>query len=919
MRFFPRASSFLTRVSMACLLGAAILFSPCVFGAKKKLEKKKAEKPAAVKKAEEEKDKDIPKAMPVTDADLPKPPEKPFEKVIEREKAAAKSGEKIVERPLADDAEYQAGLRALADGWPQVAAVKFEKLMGNRAFNRADTARLTEHLVDALLRSRQWKKALVAITLFDVPDSPFWEGQALLMDGNYHDAENALKEYLRGKNPRYAPLAHLTLAKAIIAQGRENTGRKELREVAEDTKSEYALLASQWVSESELLVGREEAVLKRWDPGTEKMEPKTGYLVSCALMARNGPGDLSRAEHILQHLVGKESEKFTSLREHDAVASRLAEVYELQGRHRLAEKFLREYIEESAFSNFYDQLFAQLERVRSVEDDDTLDSYLRWASTPSMLERRTYAWFYIAQWLIHSGKAELALGYLEGLHALVPAHPRDSETMRLMMSIYGSLHADERVLELAGDWRQRHGSGGKDVVDFLTAIIRFSRGEYADAMALFQRSAAAAADGVQRRRALFNLGVAAMMGDSQAGYERAVSALGPASDADAESAKVQPDDASAANLQLEHALHLAKDHDTGAEDALRDFIKGHPNHARNAEAQIALAEFCLLDVPPRAKAAQAALDAAASVVQADDAATRERLDYTRVWAAEAADDLPLVAALGQDFAQHWPVSARVDEMRMKSAQAYFRQGDFLRARTQFQQLEEDHPDSPYAETALFFAAKSSMSLISTPDLNKALDLFGEVVRRAGPLAVEARWQQVAIKRQQNKLSEAIAALDAMIATKPPPEGESLAAMLLEKGELLVLQSRESPRSLDDAAEVFRSAVAVPGIPRQWRWRGQVLLAQTQERLGKSNESLETSHDLIESAIAAGSGTKPLTPQEMTWFYRAGFMATDILEAQKEWEAAARLCERIAATNGPRSVEAKDRATRIREVHFLWDK
>lgn len=913
MGFFLRAST-LTRLATAGLLGAAMVFSPCVFGARQKPEKKKAEKPAA-----REAEKPIPKAMPVTDADLPKPPEKPFEKVLEREKAAAKSGEKIVERPLADDAEYQAGLRALADGWPQVAAVKFEKLMGTRAFSRKDTARLTEHLVDALLRSRQWKKALVALTLFEVPDSTFWEGQALLMDGNYHDAENALKEYLRGKNLRYAPQAHLSLAKAIIAQNRENTGRKELREVAEDPKNEFALPAAQWVSESELLVGREEAVLKRWDPGTDRMEPKTAYLVSCALMARAAPGDLSRAEHILEHLVGKESEKLTTLREHDAVASRLAEVYELQGRHRLSEKFLREYIEESGFSNFYDQLFAQLERVRSVEDDDTIECYLRWASTPSMMERRTYAWFYIAQWLVHSGRSELALGYLEALHALAPNHPRDSETMRLMMSIYGSLHADDRVLELAGDWRQRHGSGGKDVVDFLTAIIRFSRGDYADAMTLFQRSAAAAADGVQRRRALFNLGVAAMLGDSQAGYERAVSALGPASDADAETAKVQPDDASAANLQLEHALHLAKEHDTGAEEALRDFIKNHPGHARNAEAQIALAEFCLLDVPPRAKAAQAALEAAASVVQADDAAMRERLDYTLVWAAEAADDLALVATLGQEFAQHWPASPRLDEMRMKSAQAYFRQGDFLRARTQFQQLEEDHPDSPYAETALFFAAKSSMSLISTSDLNKALDLFSEVVRRAGPLAVEARWQQVAIKRQQNKLSEAIAVLDNMISTKPPPEGESLVAVLLEKGELLVLQSRESPKSLDDAAEVFRSAVEVPNIARQWRWRAQVLLAQTQERLGKSHESLETSHDLIEDGIAAGGGTKPMTPQEMTWFYRAGFMAADILEAQKEWEAAARLCERIAGTNGPRANEAKDRATRIREVHFLWDK
>jgi tetratricopeptide (TPR) repeat protein len=356
-----------------------------------------------------------------------------------------------------------------------------------------------------------------------------------------------------------------------------------------------------------------------------------------------------------------------------------------------------------------------------------------------------------------------------------------------------------------------------------------------------------------------------------------------------------------------------------AEQALQDFIKDHPGHARLAEAQLALAEFCLLDAPPRAKTAQTALDAAAAAVAPDDTALRERLAYTRIWTAEAEEDLPKVASLGQDFAAHWPNSPRVDEMRMKAAQAYFRMGDFLQARTQFKTLEEDHPESRYAETALYFAGKSAMSLISAKDLEDALNSFDRVVQRNGPLAAEARWQEVAIKRQQGNVQEAITALDAMIAAKPPAEGENLAALLLEKGELLVLESRESPKSMEDAAEVFRSAVATQGIARQSRWRAQVLLAQTQEKLGKSNESLETSHDLIEDGITAGNSAKALSPQELTWFYRAGFLAVDILESQKQWEAAAKLCERIAQTSGGRADEAKDRATRIREEHFLWDK
>jgi hypothetical protein len=102
----------------------------------------------------------------------------------------------------------------------------------------------------------------------------------------------------------------------------------------------------------------------------------------------------------------------------------------------------------------------------------------------------------------------------------------------------------------------------------------------------------------------------------------------------------------------------------------------------------------------------------------------------------------------------------------------------------------------------------------------------------------------------------------------------------------------------------------------------VLLAQCLQQSGKSAEALEACHDVIESFLSSnGSATdaSPVTPQGHTWFYRAGFMALDLLESKKEWAGAATLADRLAQAGGERASEAAQRATRLRLEHFLWNK
>ena len=814
---------------------------------------------------------------------------------------------------LADRADYQAALRALDEKLPQAAAVKFERMLKDKSLPREEAAKVSTRLVDALARSGEPDRLLMVLSFFDVPESLYWKAQAYLLAGKYREAESALRSYIDSPNPALVVLAKLSLGQVLFAEGRENTGRKLIREQGESgNDSALSQSAQLWTLESEVIAGRSEMVLRRLEH-SDRENPELEFVRASALIEK---GDAGAAAPILRNLL--KNEQKLNRRLHDAVVVRLAQAFEAQGRLRESERLLQRFIKESASSPFFDQAFASLDRVKSAEEGDTVTKYKTWADSKDAPERRTYAMFYHAKCLAQDGKSETAVQELEKFRAMAPGHPRASESLRLLMTMQGAMHNDDRALELAREWRALYGSGGDDTVDFLTGMIRFSRSEYADAAGLFQRSADAAVNILQKQRALYNMGISALKGALPEEYARAVSQLQAPADAGTDAASTTPaNNTVVADLAIERALNLASKRDAGAENALRDFIKSYPAHARWMEAQIALAEFCLLDLPPRVKSAQSALDAAATGKDISPE-WREHLDYARVWVREAEENYVGVTEEGLRFIQSWPKSAYRDEVRMKIAQAYYRQEDFPKARAQFELVEDEHAESPFAEVAQFFAAKSAMSTLNAKDLDKALDLFSEVAQRGGPLAIEARRQQALIKRLQGRESDALIVIESLLTAKPPPEGESLVSMLVEKGELLALQVREDPKKLEEAVNIFRRVTQYASVGRFWRMRGGVLLAQSLQRLGKSNEAIEACHDVLEACLAPGLA-QPLTPQEHIWLYRAGFMAIEILEGQKQWDSAARMADRLAQTSGERAKEAKDRATRIRLEHFLWDK
>ncbi len=824
--------------------------------------------------------------------------------------AEAQPANKLVDAP-----GYQAALRASSQGLHDVAAVKYQRLLKERVWPNDEGRILSERLVDALIRSRQPQQALQALALLEIPEGSFWKGQALLQQRKYRDAETSLKEYLE-KGGANVAAAKLALGRAITAQGRENTGRQYFK----DLLNTSALVTEQaWLlwNESEIVVGRSPAVLKRL--GDYRGTPEVEFLKACAhLKMRDG----KQAEILLRRILEPKVEISQFL--HDASVIRLAEAYALQGRPSTATRMLINFLDSDVPSRFFEQAFATLSVVSAEEDkEDYIEKLEVWSATSTPGERRGLAMYYLAQEEVAEGRNDVAIRLLESLHQEFPAHQRTDQILRQLMSLHGIVRADERVLELANEWRSLYGSGGEDTVDFLTGTIRFSRGEYDDAYTLFHRSASQASDALQKQRAIYNAAISALVAGQNRLFQNCV-----AETAELAAATVNPDktkDAKdqsanvdqAARLLLERALHLATNRESGGEDALLEFIQTHPADPRAAEAYTAIAELCLLDVPVRSKAAHAALESARKLPDLS-APARERLDYTSLWLREAEQDYAKVASEGLAFLAQWPQSTRRDEIRIKTSQAFYRLEDYGKAQAQFEELVEEHPESPYAETALFFAGKAAMNLLTTEGVEKALTLWADVVARSGPLAPEARRLQAAAKRRLGKEGEALLVVEDLLAATPPPSGDTLYSLQAEKGELLVLLSRSDPKRLEEAAQVFAALTQNATASRHWRSRAGVLLAQCYRQQAKDSEALEACYNVVEACLTKLS-TEPITPAEHQWFYRAGFIALEILEAREEWEAAANFADRLATSGGDRSEEAKQRATRLRLEHFLWEK
>lgn len=822
----------------------------------------------------------------------------------------------LLAEELQDNNEFRLAHQALSDGLPGVAATKATRLLEQKGWSRTDRLTLAGLAVESWVRAKDGRAALALLAAEQVPNKPFWQAQAHVVAGELDAARQLLEDRLQSEEA--TSQEKLLLAQVWLALQQTAPARELLVILRRAAPPETARRARLMMDELDLNSGNFQPALDDLAKlPVNEADPTASLLRARALL------ELARYAEAETALTGLVASSGGGERVHHAAAVLLAETRLRQARPAECIEALVQFLDNTTDSLLWSEAFDLL--ARAIESDPLHvlppDAALRWITEGNTVQRqalqplastqtfRGHAMLLMSRWLLSQKRMMEGLGLLEAMVQLHHGHPQGAEAMRLALETYGALKADGRVTALANQWRQRYGAGQSAMVDFVTAGTAYTRSDYAQAATLFQAAANVAVTLAERRAALYNAGVAALRAGEAVLYQSLLSQLEIVSAGAAATVKTGD---TAADLELDQALDLAARGQPAAAEALRAFIQKHSGHPRLVQAHIALAETLLAQIPTDFAASENSLSAAAALPGATEGQLQQ-IAITRLWMLDKQGQLKALTVAGNDFLLQWPEAAQAASVRMKIADAFYRLENFASARTEFELVAQKYATSAYADTALYFAGMAAISMMSDEGRESAIDLWQQLAERGGPLSIPARQQQALAKRRAGQEAEALKLLDSLLTEKNLSE-DMHRSLTCERAEILMLLGKTDPPQLDKAVTTLRQLLREDDLTYLWSARAGYTLAAVLNAAGRTNEALEACYNVVQ----ASGFTGPANPAEFRWYYRAGFFGIELLEATKEWEAAARLAEKLAVSSGDRAAEAKELATRIRLEHFIWD-
>jgi len=563
-----------------------------------------------------------------------------------------------------------------------------------------------------------------------------------------------------------------------------------------------------------------------------------------------------------------------------------------------ADDILEQYLWKHPADPALATLFCRLDEIYSLEDSQPLGELQKWAQREPV-GRAGYATYYLAKALLRDKKAELALSVLETFPNRLTRHPLFAKALLMrgrILADAGKLDAAQKALEEA--LRSAEEPALRAEIEMASATAHFKAREFVLAATVFR--SAGERHPAFAETAGFNTALSWL---HQGNYQRFAEDY-------KEFSRRFPQSPLRCDLMLEEGLLRARQGDYQAETALQQFIRDFSGSPRVPEARLALAElrYCGGDAAGASQFLRVVNESPVPVK------TAEQSDFLALFVADAAQPPAdeKVISLCRAFLERYPVSPQLAEdrakVRMKLGQVFFRSGDFASAQTQFETLASETPTSPMVEAALFLAAQSSMKRIDAGAIDHAIELFGEVASRNGPLKLHARLQLALLQNRLGKEADAIKLYDDILRANPAAEMKS--AALAGKADNLFLLGAKDKTQYDQALVLYEQLANEPGIDLTAQHRALYNKGRCLEVLGRPEEALAAYYQVVESGIAK--------PQEYFWFYKAGFDACRLSETREQWKSAIAIYQKMATLDGPRAQEARERMKQLRLEHFIWE-
>src|SRR5438477_2227761 len=539
-------------------------------------------------------------------------------------------------------------------------------------------------------------------------------------------------------------------------------------------------------------------------------------------------------------------------------------------------------------------LFAKLDELYRAERKASRSELEKWVRNPEQ-PRRTFARWHLALLEVRVGHRDRARQLFNDLrHSEVKSPALAPALLEFAQLELEDRHFEEAIAIL-DDARVLHPEAQLlDQINLLSAQAQYLAKRFEVATAAFEQIGRSTSPWANL--ALFNASTGWLQLGDHARFLADYNAL----------EKQGGDEESRASLRLEEGLMQAAKGDKKATESLQQFVRDFPKNPRVSEAWVGLAELAFHSTPPRLDEARKNLARAAD--SSPTTAAAERADYLMIWIEDSADvNETKVIELANRFLQQHAASSFTAEVRMKLAEIYYRRQDFANAQTQFEMLAQQNPGGPLGEKALFFAAESAMSSMGKHSLDQAIVLFDQVAQLNGDLKWAARNEQAVIERKLGKPQDALLLYDEVLKSNARPSEKREA--LCGKGDIFFEMAGSA--NYQRAVEAYDQLVSDKEEPIHWRnqalFKKGLCLEKQSDRAG----ALAAFYKILEDEA------RPDRRRELFWYYKAGFNAARLLEDDSKWESAAAIYEKLVASGGSRTEEAKARLKRLRLEHFLW--
>jgi len=783
--------------------------------------------------------------------------------------------------------------KPLVEGVPEVAVVRLQTLL-KQNLPEPDWRAVAERLLQAMVAANQTADALNLLAdprLRQSPSANFSRAQLLATSRHEAEALALYRQIAADSNSGLRMDALFGAAEMLRALGRTDAALQSLSELFRDPK---------WNSRAQLRAA--EIYLDKQDPVNarkllEKVQPATTaekrerhFLRGRLEMALHRPDRaITIFESVLKNPEGATHETLT------AALFALADAHLQLKTPETGDDELENFVEHRPSDVDLARIFAKLDELYRAERKPSRAELERWTRDPAQ-PRRAFAQWYLARFDLRLGRRDRALEYFAALRRTYPQlSVLASAFLEFAQLELEDRHFDEALTILNEARTLRPEPAVLDRVNLLAAQIQYHAKHFDAATAGFEQIGHS--DSTLASLAMFNAALSWLQKGDETRFL-----------ADAEEfGNKTKDEKSRADLRLEAGLMEAAKGDSRAADSLRNFLRDFPGAERSSEAWVALAELAFHATPPRIDEARKNLARAAE--SKPTATAQERADYLTIWLEDTTSGGEAkVIQLAKRFIQQYESSSLIASVRMKLGEMYYRAEDFANAETQFELLAEQNSTGALTERALFFAGESAMASMAAQSLDRALVLFDRVVQLNGELKWAARNEQAVIERKLGKPQDALVLYDEVLngAARPGEKREATCG----KGDIFFEMAATDPQNYQRAIEAYDKLASDKDAPAHWRNQALFKKGLCLEKKADRSAALASFYTVLEE------GVRPDRPHEFFWFYKAGFNAGQLLEADAKWESAAAVYEKLTAAGGTRSDEAREKLDRLRLEHFL---